>query len=249
MLVDEPDGLYPWFRAEAVGCSDAETLAQAMLERAAGKYRYPSTRFRYTQGRLTLAAGITSLVLKAPNLTYDDGRLSRIPVPVTAVYPVRDPRSVVVSMARLSHVDFIRNQLRLLEECPETASQFEEERRTMADVAAPLWVRHATIWKVKSGLAPKFKRSGVAVHQFRYEDLVQEPHATAADLLNACDLPVGGENGRPEAAYLGYGPGGTDRTRPIDKASLLNWRSDLNKAQEVDILRVAGELAKKFGYG
>jgi Sulfotransferase family len=249
ILVDETDGLYPWFHAEADERHDAEALGQAMLASAAAKYRNPGARFRNAAGRVTVADGVTNLILKVPNLTYDYEKLSRIPIPVMVVYPVRDPRGVVASMTRLSQIDFIGNQLCLLAERPGTAALFEAELRTLANAAAPLWVRHAAIWKVKSGLMPEFQRCGLAVHQFRYEDLVREPQATCRHLLSACDLRVVGELARPEVVYRGFGPGGTDRMRPIDQAALLNWERDLDTSREADILHIAGQLAKNFGYG
>jgi Sulfotransferase family len=248
LLVDEMDGLYSWFHADADGQAEAQGLASAMLERAAGKYSDPSPRFEACDGRMALASSITSLVLKAPNLTYDYEKLARVPVRLTAVYPVRDPRAVAFSMARLGTIDFVGNQLRLLEQRPQIASRFQSERQVMSDEAAPLWMRHAAIWRIKSGLGPQFERAGISVYQFRYEDLVSEPKIASARLLNACDLPALGDAWRPETAYLGHGPGGTDRTRPVDRASLLEWRSHYDTRQQDDILRAAGELARRFGY-
>jgi hypothetical protein len=248
LLVDETDGLYAWFHAEADGHAEAEGLAAAMLESAAAKYRDPSVRFEKCDVRGALASSITTLVLKAPNLTYDYEKLARLPVRVTAIYPVRDPRAVSFSMARLSTVDFVGNQLRLLEQRPEVASRFQRECRTMSDGAAPPWVRHATMWKIKSGLAPQFERAGMNVYQFRYEDLVRDPGAASIRLTSACDLLALGVAWRPEAAYVGHGPGGTDRTRPVDRASLREWQSHYDARQQADILRAAGELARSFGY-
>ena len=39
VLLDEPDGLYPWFHAMASRRAEADALAAAVLERALTKYR------------------------------------------------------------------------------------------------------------------------------------------------------------------------------------------------------------------
>jgi hypothetical protein len=247
VLIDEPDGLYPWFHAAAEGRAEAQGLVRAMLRRAAAKYRDPRGRFSEHGDDLVLSARVGVLVLKAPNLSYDHEKLGTFPVPVSIVYPVRDPRAVTASMARLDHIDFVGNQLRLIDQRPATAAEFRAERQTLANDHESPWVLHATLWKVKSGLAPKFRRSGLPVYQFRYEDLVRDPGAVA-DLLNGCGLAHGAVPGAFDAVYVGSGPGGTVRTRSIDQAALMSWKTHIDGEKEADVLRVAGPLAKSFGY-
>jgi len=248
VLIDEPDGLYPWFHAMAEGRSDAHRLAATMFHRAGAKYRDPRSRFNDREDGRVLSAAISVLVLKAPNLSYDFEKLAALPVPLNIVYPVRDPRAVVASMARLRHIDFVGNQLRHIEERPSVAAELEAERQALADDRKPPWVRYATVWKVKSGLAPRFRQFGLPVHQFRYEDLVQDPDSVVRDLSHCCGLDdstlLTGFNG----VYVGYGPGGTDRTREIDQAVLRNWNACLDAEREADVLSVAGPLARSFGY-
>ncbi len=247
ILLDEWDGLYPWFHAQAAG--PAESLAQAMLHAAAAKYADPGSRVQVRDGRAALAPGITTLVLKAPNLTYDDGKLAQLPVPVAVLHPVRDPRGVVASMARLDGIDFVGNQMRLMQQRPATAAEYAAELRVIADPDQPVWVRRAVVWRVKSGRAAAFAGHGIPTCQFRYEDLTAGPEAVVADLLRTCGLPSSSAALCAHESYRGRGPGGTDRTRAVDSASLRAWDGVLDAAQQADVLRAAGPLAAEFGYG
>ena len=101
VLLDENEGLYPWFRAKLAGGQGLDRKFQAMLARVLKKYRNPWNKFGERGDKLRLLPHITTLVLKAPNLTYDYTALMNFPAPVSIVYPVRDPRSVVASMIRL----------------------------------------------------------------------------------------------------------------------------------------------------
>ena len=74
--------------------------------------------------------------LEAPNLTYDDDAFVRLGSPATIVYPVRDPRAVVASMERLSDIDFVGNQVRLMTERPRIAERYADDLCTMAEPPA-----------------------------------------------------------------------------------------------------------------
>jgi hypothetical protein len=248
VLADEPDGIYAWFRAEAAGDAEAAAAADDVAGRAAGKYRDPSSRFVAGDARPRLALHVRWLVLKAPNLTYDDEALARSPVPVTLIYPVRDPRAVVASMERLSAIDFVGNQRRLIEERPAAAARFAHELGVLRDPSVPLHVRRAVVWRIKSGRANDFAARGLRCLQFRYEDLVAEPRATAERLLEACALPASDDVLSSHLAYTGHGPGGTDRTRAVDGASLSRWRDVLSEREEREVLNAAAPLAASFGY-
>ncbi len=248
-LVDEPDGLYPWFHAEVDARDDTASLAEAMVKCAATKYHQEDRRRGLGGPRTAADAGATVLVLKAPNLTYDPGRIACLRAPVSVVYPVRDPRAVVASMARLRHVDFVRNQLRLLNDRPVLIERFAMEYLLIANEAHPQWIRQAAIWRIKSNMAPIFKEAGITVTQFKYEDLVCEPDRMISLLLEGCHLPDAAEPRRAHCVYVGFGPGGTDRTRPIDAASLSVWESGLDEEQQAEIIRIAGASARSFGYG
>jgi Sulfotransferase family len=248
VLADEPDGIYPWFHAEAAGDSNASAAADDVLGRAAGKYRDPRSRFVAGGARVRLAPHVRWLVLKAPNLTYDDEALARCPVPLTVIYPVRDPRAVVASMQRLSAIDFVGNQVRLIEERPAVAARLTRDADVLRDGSVPLHVRRAVVWRVKSSRADDFAAQGLRCVQFRYEDLVAEPRATARRLLEACALSPADDVLSAHRAYVGSGPGGTDRTRAIDATSLARWRDVLSAEEEREVLGAAAPFAERFGY-
>jgi hypothetical protein len=246
VLLDEPDGVYRWFRAKAAGKVNAGNRFQSVLERAMGKYRFPASRFTQNAEEIELHPHVTTLVLKAPNLTFDCVTLANFPIPVSIVYPVRDPRSVVASMMRLEQNDFAGNQLRIIGKRTETTA-FHLERETLAAEDEPLWVRCATVWKIKSGLAAEFRKSGLSVFQFRYEDLVQRPEIVA-EMQSQCGLEVAAELLNPETVYAGKGPGGTKRTRPVDTDSLHSWKQYLDEVKEAEVMRASSPLAAHFGY-
>ena len=239
-LVDEPDGLYPWFHAETRGRDEAASLGGAMIESAKAKYRSGE------EGRD--CGGVTVLVLKAPNLTYDVDQLARLPAPVSIVYPVRDPRAVVASMGRLGHIDFIGNQLRLLNDRPGMRERFAAECRLIENETQPRWIRQAAIWDVKSSMGPDYRQAGFPVTQFKYEDLVREPDRLISTILKGCHLSESDEARCSHDAYVGHGPGGTDRTRSIDAESLCNWETWLDERQQADVIPIAGASARNFGY-
>ncbi len=104
------------------------------------------------------------------------------------------------------------------------------------------------MWRVKSGRAPDFEERSLTVSRFYYEDLVRDPDAVIARVLADCELAASERVARWNAAYTGVGPGGTDRTRAIDEASLSSWRSSLSPAQQSDVLAAAAPLAASHGY-
>jgi hypothetical protein len=85
------------------------------------------------------------------------------------------------------------------------------------------------------------------VFQFRYEDMVQNPDVIAK-MLKFSGLDTCEEVFNPESTYVGKGPGGTERTRPVDVDSLESWKTQLNAAEATAIMRVASPLAEAFGY-
>jgi protein-tyrosine sulfotransferase len=246
-LVDELDGLYPWFHAHAQGLEYATSLADAMLQNAKAKYR-SKTRANFVAARDPANRGATTLVLKAPNLTYDFDRIAALPAQVSVVYPVRDPRAVVASMRRLGHIDFVANQLRLLTERPAMRERFAAEHFIIEDEAQPSWIRQAAVWSIKSSIAPFYEKSGLTVTQFKYEDLVCEPDRVISAILTGCCLRESDETRCAHRIYIGHGPGGTDRTRAIDAASLSSSNAWLDSAQQAHVMRTVGAWARNFGY-
>jgi hypothetical protein len=244
LLVDETDGLYPWF------CNDAhhERDAADVLWRARAKYRDADSRVRRIDGAVHLADGVDTLILKAPNLTYDEAALAALPVPTTVVYTVRDPRAVVASMARLSEIDFVANQLRLLDQRGPLAIRYREERQVMIDDEQPSWIRRAVTWKVKSGRLLDFRHAGLPAHLVRYEDLVRDPDAVLFPVFAGSDLNDPVDTSRACMVYQGFGPGGTDRTRAVDRRSLTTWSDALDPEQAHAVLNAASPLASRLGY-
>jgi hypothetical protein len=90
--------------------------------------------------------------------------------------------------------------------------------------------------------------AGIGVHQFHYEDLVRDPQREITRILQACALDASPAVFAPERAYVGFGPGGTDRTREIDERSLHAWCSVLDDTQEREVMHTVGEFARRLGY-
>lgn len=247
VLIDEPDGLYPWFHAVAEGRADAQDHVRRMLRNVAEKYSDPHSRFIQCGDTISLDPSIRVLVFKAPNLSYDWEKLSAFPIPIKLVYPVRDPRAVVASMARLDHIDFVGKQRHLIEGRPAAIAEFRAELKMLTDDSLPTWLHHTIIWKVKSGLAAKFRQYGLPVLQFRYEDLVHDPNAIIDNLTSYC-FADGILLRDTDVTYFGFGPGGTDRTRSIDNLSLLAWKTTTIMEKETEVLRAASPLAESFRY-
>lgn len=249
VLIDEFDGLYPWFTAMVKNAPDQDIKTAEVLEKSASKYRTPEKRFLHTESTIALAGSVDTLVLKAPNLTYSYRAISSLGIPVKVVYPVRDPRAVVASMMRKSQINFVDNQMLRLRETPEIATLFPDETRSIEDQSAPYWLRAAHVWKIKSGLMSHFQQIGHPVTQFRYEDLVQEPHHWIDDIAAFCGLTRSKMLFSHEHVYVGQGPGGTDRTRPVDRTSENTWSDTLDDQMAHDVLAQAQPLAGHLGYG
>lgn len=246
VLVDEEDGLYGWFRAAATG-EPATALARTMIAQAASKYRDAPIRFDLGD-HVALSPHINCLVLKAPNLTYCDEELTRLGLDVSVVYLVRDPRAVAASMARLSNIDFLGNQRKLIESHERVRDAYRDELALLKDERASVWRLRGVLWRIKSGCAPRFRARGLSVLQVCYEDLVRNPGGVIRDLVAQCGLAPSDAPLSAETHYEGTGPGGTDRTRGVDALSLESWRTELSAAAEHDVMEAAGELARTFGY-
>jgi hypothetical protein len=192
---------------------------------------------------------VDTLVLKAPNLTYEEALLGALAVPVTVIYPFRDPRAVAASMAQLGHIDFLGNQLRLLQAQPEPLkATYGAEMGLMADGTQSDWTRRGVVWRVKTGRAEAFRQAGLSVLHFAYERLVSEPEATLAELCEACGYHPRLRRPSVYGVYRGEGPDGSDRSREVDGASLQRWRSRLPPDAAREVMRAAEPLAAALGY-
>jgi len=248
VLVDEFEGLYPWFHAAATNDEEADRLTFDVLERSQSKYKEPRTRFVTTESGARLSDRIDTLVLKAPNLTYSYEAISELECRVHIIYPIRDPRAVIASMQRLSHIDFVGNQRRWMQDYPGLQVRFGRAFDILDDAVQPHHVKAGIVWKIKSGLRDEFEKCGLPVLQFLYEDLVANPKAWISKLLAFCDMPPSEKPYSHESVYIGFGPGKTDRQRAVDMTGLDSWKTVLLEEQAVDILQVAQPLAKSFGY-
>ncbi len=248
VLIDEFEGLYPWFHALAAGTPNLKVLMADVLAKSITKYAKPVERFIQEDGRVRLAGNIDTLVLKAPNLTYSFEAISKLEISAHIIYPIRDPRAVVASMQRLSHINFVENQMRLIRKTPDIESMFESEFRILDDADCPHHIRAAIIWRIKSGLTSKFEKRGLPVLQFLYEDLVRSPDLWISKMLEFCGFSPSDKPRHHETIYQGIGPGETKRRRAIDTGGVTGWTASLSKTVAAEIVETAQPLSGAFGY-
>ena len=249
LLIDEPDHLYEWFEAFAIGDPNAQSLWNNTLMMSSGKYRPGHTRTRINEdGTRSPLNNITHLILKAPNLTYSYETLSRLGIPISVIYPVRDPRSVVASMMKLRHIPMIRNQAALMRRNPKLATEFREEIAQLNDETVTSHVKWALIWRIKSTLFARFADRGLPTLVFKYEDLVADKEGYCRRMAKHVDLVFDEQMLTHESVYRGFGPGMTERTRPVDSLSIGNWSDRLTPEQEDEILETADDGMKLLGY-
>jgi hypothetical protein len=240
VLFDEIDGLYDWYRDRTGGPGQ-------ILEKSRAKYSDPAGRFvTGPDGRVALAPGVRSLVLKAPNLTYDIAALHRLAVPAALVFAVRDPRSVVASMLRLQ-TDFPGNQARLLA-ASAWADDLADDIAFLRDTTRPRHQRLALLWRIKTGFCRQLGAGPLPAHMVRYEDLVAAPEPTLRALCAAIGLRFDPAMLAHRQIYQGRSQGNFERTRAIDTTSTDRWRNELSPQQQRRIAEIAGPLMQELGY-
>lgn len=248
VLLDETDGIYPWFDdLDPETAGDLPGLGP-VLRRAGAKYSEAEARVRFADPE-SLAPQVSHIVFKAPNLTYAFARIARLAVPVRIVALVRDPRAVVASMTKLAHIPMVENQMRRIEADPDLCARFHRE---LADLRRPdtgQHIKRAIIWRIKSGMGADFSALDLPCHRVRYEDLVACKTETVAALQRATGLPPSDRMLAHHQVYRGTGPGGTRRTRGVDASSLHLWQDVLDAAQGAAVMTAAGALAQQLGYG
>ena len=249
VLIDENDGLYDFSpKMFDEGCLSFELLSE-ILEKANGKYKDEFCRFELSQdGELRLARNVTHIVFKAPNLTYFPEEISDLAQPVHILGLVRNPLSVVASMQRLTSVPMIKNQIRWMKMAPKVASEFAASLQLLEDSSASDHVKRAEIWRVKTLLMSGYGKYNLTPHIVRYEDIIANSEAVIAGLLSSVNLPDADVVSSYNQEMIGFGPGGTDRTRAIDGASLQSWKHSLSATDARDVLVIAGELLHKYDY-
>ncbi len=247
-LIDETDGLYKWF--DSVGVNDLRggKGLEELFIKADDKYKPKHARLVDLDGQKSLRPGIDHLVLKAPNLTYSYEKLAALNKDVRIVYPIRDPRAVVASMDRLSHIDMIGNQVKWMEKNDAICKDFADELKLFKNPETPVHIWRANVWKMKSGLYTRFENAGFDPFIFTYEKLIENKKTTCKSMVEHCGLPFDSKMLRHEHIYCGVGPGLTDRTRPVDAASIRKWETKLSSKEQTEIMGVAGNLALLFGY-
>ncbi|RBP50989.1 sulfotransferase [Arenicella xantha] len=249
-LLDETDGVYEWFKeVSGDGEVNVDTLYSVLL-RAHDKYvqkRGIVGHLRENADCGSATTEITHLVLKVPNLTYEFERLSTLDIPVAAIYLVRDPRSVVRSMTRLSQIPMVENQIKLISAKPDLVSRFAVAYSKICSSNTSEHVKRALVWLIKSSLVGDFLNAGIPTMVLKYEDLVLRREEMAQLLAEHCSLNFSQSMLQHHSILTGKGPGGTERSRPIDSNSLDAW-VDLDPLVLSDIKCTAKELMSEYGY-
>ncbi|MBL29477.1 MAG: hypothetical protein CMM50_18255 [Rhodospirillaceae bacterium] len=241
LLADEKDRLYASMEA-IFNASDDRTrndLIAVLCARAMGKYRSTERRSQ---------SDVRSLVLQAPNLTWSHVEIARCLPGARVVYMQRDPRAVVASMQRLSNVPFVDNQIRFFRKTGFIPRDFPEEWEMLISDGTDEAVKMALVAKIKMSLVDRFERAGLPAHIVKYEDLVSEPATTVRRTLEALSLPFDEACLTHDRLLQGYGPGNTDRMRPIDAASVSAWRECLTTETEEAIWAAVGSFCTSLGY-
>ncbi len=101
----------------------------------------------------------------------------------------------------------------------------EEEFRQASDARRCAWAWRRYVSAVRE--------SGVPVTEVRYERLVTEPQAVAAELARALDVPAEAMSTALAAAHAG---------------SVGRWQRDLTPEQLADVEAEAGDLLATLGY-
>ncbi len=249
VLVDEDDGLYDWFPSFLERGGGRNAILPDMLGRARRKYDQADEKIRTgSHGAWQLAEQVTHLILKAPNLTFAPGELARLQPAARIVYPVRDPRSVVASMARLPEISMVENQTRLIRSYPALVEEFEAELERLESAETPLFLKPAVLWRIKSGRQTQFVSVGLQPLFFRYEDLILDKVTICRRLCQHVGLELAPQVIEHERQFVGFDPGLAVRQRAIDQKSLASWSRDLSEAQCKSVLETAGANARRFGY-
>ena len=248
LLIDEDDGLYNWVDNCLFSEHEDRELTQTVFASADHKYKPQHRRIRVFMGKRKLVREVDTLVLKAPNLTYSFEALSKLPYNVQVIYPVRDPRAVVASMGRLSHIDMVGNQVKWMEKTPGISSLFEAELERLKSLKDEIHLRRALVWKIKSGLYTEFQRVGLNPFIFKYEKLVADKSKTLQDMCAHIGLDFDERMTEHENYFRGMAVGLTFRARAVDKSSTQKWRNRLGPRQAREILEIAAPLSDTHKY-
>ena len=242
-LVDEFEGLYPWYKSWVARKPEALKLLGELVAKSARKYQ--DRRREFVAPRDLLAS---TVVAKAPNLTFEFEQLSKHQPRPKIVFMVRDARAVVSSMLQLSHIDILGNQIKLIMAVPGAADALKTELRILLDCRQPHYLRLAAIWVIKTGLYRSFQLVGLDPFLLRYEDLVNNTQYNISQIARHCGLAKYDEFPDYTAAMQGWGPGNTSREKPVHSDSLRKWRSYMSEHQASAIVEMCGNLMTELEY-
>lgn len=241
-LIDENDGLYPWFGAMTSG-QPVDDLESDLVLAADRKHIRPRARSAAIGG---LRPEVDLLVLKAPNLTMRAHDLAQLPARTLVLYPVRDPRATVTSMlGHFRDLEMLQRQVLLMS--PEAMTRFASTVELIRS-DAPAHLRFAGLWLVKSQMQYSFVEVGLNPVTFRYEDLVAEPEATCRSLCAVIDVPYAEQMTRHSSELVGRAPGRTRRDRSVDRDSIDKWHDVLSPEQSAEVWSLTRDVAERLGY-
>jgi len=245
-LIDEPDGLYPWL--EAILSNQDKVVASALFrkccQKARNSYLDPVIK---CDNEGNLAASVTHLILKAPNLTYSADRIAETFPNSFCVFSYRDIRDVVVSMGKLKTIPMVQNQLKRIKDSPALSVQHKKAVLALEDSDISPHQARAHIAKIKTELRSTFNHTNIQKLEVCYEDLVQQPAIWKRKLLQHIQLTTDIDSNHTNV-MTGWGPGLNYRLNKINTFSIDQWKHHLTKDQENDIWEIAGSLMMKLGY-
>lgn len=170
-----------------------------------------------------------------------------------AIYMIRDPRDVAVSLAHHLSVP-LGHASRLVANGRDPRSGTREARSVLADLALPQyvggWSEHVCSW---------LDEAPFPVHMLRYEDCVDDPEATFGEAFRAVGLDV-----REERLLRAVEAASFDRLRAQEEAKGFNermggghffrrgtigsWLSELPPEEARRIEHDHGRIMTRFGY-
>jgi hypothetical protein len=242
-LVDEFEGLYPWYKSWMDGAPVAVNLLQELVTNSAKKYQDKRHEFSTIKD---LSASI--IVAKAPNLTYRFVQLSRHHPRPKVVFMVRDVRAVVASMMQLSRIDILGNQIKQIVAIPQVANGLKTELEFLLDDSKPHFLRLAMVWKIKTGIYKSFQAVGLKPYVLKYEDLIRNTQVNTAHVLDYCGLTAQCGSLDYTQVMQGQGPGNTSREVPVNSRSLCKWKNKISPDQALSIMELCADLMVELGY-
>jgi len=225
-------------------------------------------RIERMQDYLQAPAFAPACSLKLPGRASDLGFIRAIPG-VRILWCLRDPRAVVASMVRLqlildgekiswaAHPNGAGTALQAASRTGGVPPDLGETCRRFAAAAAQppaswpldlLVTSAALCWRLKNDLLRVYDRAAIRYRMVIYEDLVREPEPQMRAILSDLGLKWHDDLLRHHQLHEGIAVGQTDKTRPIDTASLEKWREVLGPAQLEIVRAICGPRAEALGY-